>query len=133
MGLLNVVLDLHAPLDDIVHLDVLQALDQVLNLHSSLVRLLVVQAVDLVGDALEPSRIGLVGLSLVPVSITCEVLRDFVDELIARFPVLVPNLGLLLHQLTKHCFKLVLELGQAQQELDKEGLVVGLLDGLPVG
>ena len=57
MGLLNVVLDLHAPLDDIVHLDVLQALDQVLNLHSSLVRLLVVQAVDLVGDALEPSRI----------------------------------------------------------------------------
>ena len=107
------MLDLHAPLDDVIHLDVLQCLDQILNFDTSLIRLLVIKAIDLLSHIFEECGVLFVGsISFAPLSSSCKVLRDFIDEVKACLAVLIPNLSLCLHQFADHCFKLIFKFGQ---------------------
>ena len=131
LSFLDVVLDLYARLDDVVHLDVLQCLDQILNFDTSLIRLLVIKGVDLLSHISEESGVLFVdAFAFAPVSISCKVLRDFIDELVALAAVVIPNLSLCLHQFANHCFKLVFKFGQLQNEVDQERLIVGFVNGL---
>ena len=132
LNLLNIVLDLDAAVDHIIHLDVLQSLYQVLDLHAGLSRSLI-KCLDACCYVLEPGGVALIRIALAPIEVACESLSDVVDVLVACCLVLIPNLRLLLNKLSNHGFKLAFELGELQDELDQRRLVLCLLDHLAEG
>ena len=105
LNLLNIVFDLDATFDHIIHLDVLQSLDQVLDLHTGLSRSLI-KCLDACCYVLERGGVALIRIALAPIEVACEGLSDVVDVLVARCLVLIPILRLLLDKLSDHGFKL---------------------------
>lgn len=71
-------------------------------------------------------------MTLIPVSVTSEVLRNFVYEFSTSLPIFVPNLSFGLDQLSDHGLKLVFELGQLQKEVDEQCLVIRLLNSFHI-